>query len=55
MPDYLLEDSGGDTLRGDWTFRDADLLNGGVVLALVVGDDHHHDARLLRDNLEQFD
>ena len=48
---YLLEDGGGDALRGDGTLSDADLLDGGVVLALVVGNDDHHDAGLHRNNL----
>ena len=53
--DYLLEDSGGDTLRRDGTLGDADLLDGRVVLALVVGGDHHHNAGLHRDNLAMLE
>ena len=55
MREDLLEDCGGDALGRDGVLHDADLLDGRIVLALVVGNDHHHDARLLRDNLEQFD
>ena len=47
----LLEDCGGDALGRNWVLHDADLLDGSVVLALVVRDDHHNDARLQWDDL----
>ena len=47
----LLENCGGDALGRDGILHDADFLDGSVVLALVVWNDHHHDARLQWDDL----